>query len=100
MLAEKFGIENYGFEEGEKVSLVDLMKDKGSVWDEIVRENQLQPTKLEEVGVWWFGDLLHMVGDFVDSMNKSKEYGFLGFRNSEKSLIAWIDKMKAYKIVP
>ena len=76
------------------------MKDKGSVWDEIVRENQLQPTKLEEVGVWWFGDLLHMVGDFVDSMNKSKEYGFLGFRNSEKSLIACIDKMKAYKIVP
>ena len=100
VLAEKFGIENYGFEEGEKVSLVDLMKDKGSVWDEIVRENQLQPTKLEEVGVWWFGDLLHMVGDFVDSMNKSKEYGFLGFRNSEKSLIACIDKMKAYKIVP
>ena len=100
VLAEKFGIENYGFEEGEKVSLVDLMKDKGSVWDKIVRENQLQPTKLEEVGVWWFGDLLHMVGDFVDSMNKSKEYGFLGFRNSEKSLIACIDKMKAYKIVP
>uniref|UniRef100_A0A7N2KRI4 PRISE-like Rossmann-fold domain-containing protein n=1 Tax=Quercus lobata TaxID=97700 RepID=A0A7N2KRI4_QUELO len=100
VLAEKFGIENYGFEEGEKVSLVELMKDKGPVWDEIVRENQLQPTKLEEVGVWWFGDLLHMVGDFVDSMNKSKEYGFLGFRNFEKSLIAWIDKMKAYKIVP
>ncbi|KAM4121596.1 hypothetical protein ACJW30_01G016700 [Castanea mollissima] len=100
VLAEKFGIENYGFEEGEKVSLVELMKDKGPVWDEIVRENQLQPTKLEEVGAWWFVDLLHMVGDFVDSMNKSKEYGFLGFRNSEKSLIAWIDKMKAYKIVP
>ncbi|KAM3758111.1 hypothetical protein ACB098_01G018100 [Castanea mollissima] len=100
VLAEKFGIENYGFEEGEKVSLVELMKDKGPVWDEIVRENQLQPTKLEEVGAWWFVDLLHMVGDFVDSMNKSKEYGFLGFRNSEKSLIAWIDKMKTYKIVP
>ena len=39
VLANKFGIENYGFEEGEKVSLVELMKDKGPVWDEIVREN-------------------------------------------------------------
>ena len=39
VLANKFGIENYGFEEGEKVSLVELMKDKGLVWDEIVREN-------------------------------------------------------------
>ena len=31
MLANKFGIENYGFEEGEKVSFVELMKDKGLV---------------------------------------------------------------------
>ena len=52
VLAEQFGIEEYGFKEGERVSLVELMKDKGPVWDEIVRENQLQPTKLDEVGVW------------------------------------------------
>ena len=76
------------------------MKDKGPAWDKIVRENQLQPTKFEEVGVWWFVDLVLMGGDLVDSMNKSKEHGFLGFRNSKNSLIAWIDKMKAYKIVP
>ncbi|KAL4649500.1 hypothetical protein ACB092_01G017600 [Castanea dentata] len=91
---------NYGFKEGEKVSLVELMKDKGQVLDETVRENQLQPTKLEDIGVWWFVDLMHVIGDFVDSINKSKEYGFLDFRNSERSLIAWIDKMKIYKIVP
>ncbi|XP_075635138.1 3-oxo-Delta(4,5)-steroid 5-beta-reductase-like isoform X1 [Castanea sativa] len=100
VLAGQFGIENYGFVESEKISLVELMKDKGSVWDEIVRENKLQPTKLEEVGAWWFADLMLKGGDFVDSMNKSKEYGFLGFRNSKQSLVAWIDKNKAYKIVP
>jgi len=33
-------------------------------------------------------------------MNKSKEHGFLGFRNSKNSFIAWIDKMKFCKIVP
>ncbi|GFS44184.1 NAD(P)-binding Rossmann-fold superfamily protein [Actinidia rufa] len=33
-------------------------------------------------------------------MNKSKEHGFLGFRNSKNSFISWIDKVKAYKIVP
>jgi nucleoside-diphosphate-sugar epimerase len=100
VLAERFGIENYGFEEGEKVSLVELMKDKGPVWDEIVRENQLQPTEVEEVGAWWFADLRLTGGDFVDDTNKSKEHGFLGFRNSKNSFIYWIDKMKAYKIVP
>ena len=100
VLAEQYGIENYGFMEGERVTLVDLMKDKSLVWDEIVRENQLQPTKLEEVGVWWFADMMLKGGDFVDSMNKSKEHGFLGFRNSKDSMITWINKMKTYKIVP
>ena len=100
VLAEQYGIENYGFMEGERVTLVDLMKDKSLVWDEIVRENQLQPTKLEEVGVWWFADMMLKGGDLVDSMNKSKEHGFLGFRNSKDSMITWINKMKTYKIVP
>ena len=100
VLAEQYGIENYGFMEGERVTLVDLMKDKSLVWDEIVRENQLQRTKLEEVGVWWFADMMLKGGDFVDSMNKSKEHGFLGFRNSKDSMITWINKMKTYKIVP
>jgi len=99
VLAEQFGIE-YGFEEGERVSLVVLMKDKGPVWDEIVKENQLQPTKLEEVGICWFADFTLGNEGLMDSMNKCKEHGFLGFRNSKNSFISWIDKMKGYKIVP
>ncbi|GMY28772.1 3-oxo-Delta(4,5)-steroid 5-beta-reductase-like [Fagus crenata] len=100
VLAEQFGIEEFGFEEGERVSLVELMKDKGPVWDEIVKENQLQPTKLEEVGVWWFVDFMLSGEALLETMNKSKEHGFLGFRNSKNSFISWIDKMKGYKIVP
>ncbi|KAF5444836.1 hypothetical protein F2P56_033935 [Juglans regia] len=100
VLAEQFGIEDCGFEEGEKLSLVEMMKGKDAVWEEIVRENQLQPTKLEEVGVWWFVDLILGGESLIDSMNKSKEHGFLGFRNSKNSFISWIDKMKSYKIVP
>ncbi|KAK7283265.1 hypothetical protein RIF29_12672 [Crotalaria pallida] len=100
VLAEQFGIEEYGFEEGSNLRLSELMKDKGPVWDEIVKENQLLPTKLEEVGEWWFADLI-LGGEVpLDSMNKAKEHGFLGFRNSKNSFITWIDKNKAYKIVP
>ncbi|MED6217638.1 mitochondrial peripheral inner membrane protein, partial [Stylosanthes scabra] len=101
VLAEQFGIKEYGFEEGsERVMLSDIMKNKGPVWDEIVRENQLLPTKLEEVADWWFVDFLLSVAGFLDTMNKSKEHGFLGFRNSKNSLISWIDKTRASKIVP
>ncbi|XVF36380.1 hypothetical protein REPUB_Repub19eG0053900 [Reevesia pubescens] len=99
-LAEQFGIEEFGFEEGKNLGLVEMMKGKERVWEEIVKENQLQATKLEEVGVWWFVDLVLSVESPLSSMNKSKEHGFVGFRNSRNSFITWIDKMKAYKIVP
>ncbi|KAI8550026.1 hypothetical protein RHMOL_Rhmol06G0072200 [Rhododendron molle] len=101
ILAEQFEVEYEEFDEREEwVSLDEMMKDKGPVWDQIVRENGLVPTKLEEVGVWWLADLTFGFGDALDSMNKSKEHGFLGFRNTKKSFVSWIDKVKAYKIVP
>ncbi|MED6217293.1 NineTeen Complex (NTC) component [Stylosanthes scabra] len=104
VLAEKFGIEEYGFveEEGEGSSLrlSELMKDKGGVWDEIVKKNNLQSTKLEDVGDWWFADIILGMEAVLDNMNKAKEHGFLGFRDSKKSFINWIEKTKAYKIVP
>ncbi|XP_004299763.1 PREDICTED: 3-oxo-Delta(4,5)-steroid 5-beta-reductase-like [Fragaria vesca subsp. vesca] len=101
VLAENFGIEEFGFEEeGEVVGLQKLMEGKSGVWEEIVKENQLVPTKLEEVGVWWFVDAVLSGESMFGCMNKSKEHGFVGFRNSRNSLVTWIDKMKAYKIVP
>jgi Delta4-3-oxosteroid 5beta-reductase len=82
------------------LKLSELMKDKGPVWDEIVKENQLEATKIDEVGEWWFVDLMFGGEGTVDSMNKAKEHGFVGFRNTKNSLISWIDKTRAYKIVP
>ncbi|KAI3715986.1 hypothetical protein L6452_23004 [Arctium lappa] len=98
VLAEQFEVENGGFD-GEKMSMVEMMKDKGGVWDEIVREKGLLVTKLEEVAQWWFVDMILGSECMLDTMNKSKEHGFWGFRNSKSSLVSWIDKMKGYKIV-
>ena len=100
VLSEKFGIEEYGFEEGKNVGLVKMMKGKERVWEEVVKKNRLQEKKLEDVGVWWFADDVLGAEGMIDSMNKSKEHGFLGFRNSNNSFISWIDKYKAFKIVP
>ncbi|EXB76662.1 hypothetical protein L484_011507 [Morus notabilis] len=101
VLAEQFELEDEEFEDdGDSLTLVEMMKDKGEVWDQIVKENGLVPTNLEEVGNFWLADLVLTLGTTLDSMNKSKEYGFLGFRNSKSSFISWINKMKSYKIVP
>jgi hypothetical protein len=57
VLADKFGIDDYGFEEGLELKLSEVMKDKRGVWEEIVRENGLQPTKLEDVAMLEIGGL-------------------------------------------
>jgi hypothetical protein len=92
-------IEEYGYEEGSNLKLVELMKDKGPVWDEIVKEKQLEQTKIGEIGEWFVDFIIGREG-IVDSMNKAKEHGFLGFRNTKNSLLYWIEKNKSYKIVP
>ncbi|KAF6157623.1 hypothetical protein GIB67_037196 [Kingdonia uniflora] len=96
---EAFNYKCAEFEQG--LSLEEMMKDKGKVWDEIVKEKELCPTKIKKVGVWWFVDKMFMADESaLDNMNKSKEHRFLGFRNSTSAFVSWIDKMKAYKIVP
>ncbi|KAM2868721.1 hypothetical protein FF1_016749 [Malus domestica] len=100
VLAEQFGIEEYGIDEGGgRLRLAERMKGKEGVWEEIVRENELKETKLEEVGVWWFVDVVLGGEGLISSVNKSKEHGFVGFRNSRNSFVTWIDKMKSFKIV-
>ncbi|CAI8599312.1 unnamed protein product [Vicia faba] len=69
-------------------------------WKQLWKDNELEATKLEEVGEWWVADATFGLENVVDSMNKAKEHGFLGFRNSKNSLINWIDNTRAYKIVP
>lgn len=101
VLADEFEVEYEEFDENaEYVSLSERMKEKGGVWDEIVRENNLTPTRLEEVATFWFADLMFGGECMLDSMNKSKEHGFFGFRNTENSLLSVINKMKAHRIVP
>ncbi|KAK1358976.1 Progesterone 5-beta-reductase [Heracleum sosnowskyi] len=100
VLAEQFEVECGEFEEGERLTLVEMMKDKGNVWDEIVKEKNLVPTKLEDIGAWLVVDLSFGIEYPLDTMNKSKEHGFFGFRNSKSSFVHWVEKLKFSKIVP
>ncbi|KAK1300393.1 hypothetical protein QJS10_CPB13g00453 [Acorus calamus] len=102
VLAEQFGLEFVEFKEGEVgFSLEEAMMGKGGVWEAIVEEEGLVKTRLEDVASWWFVDaVLGVKEPHLDCMNKSKEHGFLGFRNSVSSFSSWIDKLKGFKIVP
>ncbi|KAK6777953.1 hypothetical protein RDI58_024671 [Solanum bulbocastanum] len=52
VLAEEFQVEAEEFDESKRWTLVEMMKDKGQIWDEIVKENGLVESKLEEIGGW------------------------------------------------
>jgi len=100
LLAEKYELQVPEYK-GEPTSLSEMMKGKEQVWDKIVEENGLQPLELHEVGHWWFADLLlNQPFENVSSMNKSREHGFLGWCDTEKSFLSAIDKARANKVVP
>ncbi|KAL3617882.1 hypothetical protein CASFOL_038203 [Castilleja foliolosa] len=101
VLAREFGIQPIGYKAGkEPVLLEDLMKDKDSVWDEIVKKNGLVPTRLRDIAAFWFADVVFRNKETLCSMNKNKEFGFLGFRDTTKSFVNCIEKMRAYKFIP
>lgn len=103
VLAEKLEVEA-GDYEGRGFSLAEEMKNKRSVWEEIVKEKGLVESRLEELGEQWWSYVDRILNgnlkNSVSSMNKSKEYGFLGFRNTESSCLEWIDVLKSHKIIP
>jgi len=105
VLAGRFGLEWTGYEgEESRFQVADAMAGKESVWAAIVTENELVETELGEVASWWVidavADQFGLGLEILDSMNKSKEHGFLGFRNTIKSFNTLIDRLKAHKIVP
>ncbi|KAF5737039.1 3-oxo-Delta(4 5)-steroid 5-beta-reductase-like [Tripterygium wilfordii] len=101
VLSEIFGVGFVPFDESEEFDIVELMKDKGVVWNDIVEQHGLVKTKLEEITC--FGALqnvLHFKFQHVCSMNKSREFGFFGFADSLKSLGLWSEKLREMKIIP
>ncbi|CAL4931707.1 unnamed protein product [Urochloa decumbens] len=106
VLAARFGLEWVGYEgEERRPKLAEAMAGKDeALWEGIVEEEGLVATRASEVVNWWIIDkALERYGldlDIIDSMNKSKEHGFLGFRDTVKSFNTCIDRLKAHKIVP
>ncbi|XP_024521502.1 3-oxo-Delta(4,5)-steroid 5-beta-reductase [Selaginella moellendorffii] len=100
VIADEMGVDPVPFD-GESFNLESLMKGRDGAWDALVREHKLLPTKFQDVGQFWFLDtMFERAVENLSNMNKSKELGFLGFRNSEKSVRHWIQVLKAEKIVP
>ena len=100
LMADRFGME-VGEYSGQGITLAEAMQDKDAVWAEVEKKYNLEPTPLHKIAHWWFADIiLNQVDENVSSMNKSKEFGFLGWRNSETAFQEVLDKMHANRLIP
>ncbi|CAJ1940893.1 unnamed protein product [Sphenostylis stenocarpa] len=100
-LSELFDVEFVAFDETLEFDLVELMRDKGSVWEEIVEKHELHNNKLEEIACYEaLQTVLRFKFQHVSSMNKSREYGFLGHVDTFKSIRFWVEKLRQMKIIP
>ncbi|CAL5202510.1 unnamed protein product [Lathyrus oleraceus] len=77
------------------------MIEKEQVWEEIVEENGLVKTKVENLANWEFLDaLFRFPFKLMGSRDKVDEYGFGVRYKTLNSILYWIDCMRDEKVIP
>ncbi len=85
----------------EPVDMVEFMKDKEPVWEDIVQKYDLKHYKLSEIATWWLLNLsLRRKVSCPTDMTKSREMGFLRYENTEKAYFRLFDNLREKKIIP
>jgi nucleoside-diphosphate-sugar epimerase len=71
------------------IPIAETMKDKAPVWDRIVREHNLTPTRYDGIALWNAGDFVLRCGyDVVSSTTKIRRAGFGGVVDSGEMFLS------------
>lgn len=99
-IAGYFGVKPVGPGD-EPVNMTEKMKALEPKWAEMVDKYGLQKYSLSEIGTWWFvnASMSRQVSCLTD-MTKSREFGFLKYQSTEKSVIRLLDNLKKERIIP
>lgn len=77
------------------------MEGLAPVWQAIVAEHGLQPVALDVLASPWHTDLdLGRPMECVNSMAKSRRFGFRDYQDSEQSFIDVFDRLRRERIIP
>jgi nucleoside-diphosphate-sugar epimerase len=99
-LADFFGLPWEGVV-GEPRTLVSQMAGMEDAWRAIAAKYGLVEPDLGRLASWWHSDAdLGRTIEVLTDMTKSREAGFLGFRSTPKSFLAWIAQYRAARILP
>lgn len=86
---------------GAPVPLQQQMADMEPLWEQLVQTQRLQPNRLGELTSAWHTDLdLGRPMECVNDMNKSRNFGFLGFQDTQRSFLDLFDQLRHERIIP
>lgn len=83
------------------MSLEAVMADKETVWDDIVREHDLEPTPYSQVSSWPFGDfVLGWDYDVIADGSKARRMGFHPFVDTRAMFVGIFDDLRKRRLIP
>ncbi|QTE31425.1 SDR family oxidoreductase [Pengzhenrongella sicca] len=99
-LAAHLGVQPQGPSE-RPAPLEEQMADAGPVWARLVAEHGLVEPDLSRVASWWHTDGdLGRDGDVLADMSRSRLAGFTGYVDTERALLAVLDRYRAERVLP
>jgi len=82
-------------------SLAKQMPLKADAWQQLVQQHGLQSLPYEKLVGWWFGDFVFNTEfDMVSDMGKIRRAGFTEAVQTEASIVAAIERLRAAKRLP
>ncbi|UDM51973.1 SDR family oxidoreductase [Cupriavidus sp. MP-37] len=85
----------------QKIDLVQMMADKGPLWEQLVREHNLRPIPYEQLVGWKYGNFVFTPEfDVVSSTTKARQHGFSEVIDSEGMFLRQFDELRANRIIP
>ena len=98
--AEYFGLAWEGFE-GQPRTLESQMAGMEQTWRDIAAKYSLVEPQLDRLASWWHSDAdLGRTIEVMTDMTKSRDAGFLGYRNTVTSLFEKVEQYRGARILP
>jgi nucleoside-diphosphate-sugar epimerase len=77
------------------------MADAEAVWREIAKKHDLAEPDIEKLASWWHTDAdLGREQECVNDTTKSRDFGFVHFRETRGAFFDLFDRLRAEKIIP
>jgi len=97
-IADYFGME---MARPQRIDLVDMMADKGPLWDSLVARHGLKAISYDQLVGWAYGNFVFTPEyDVISSTTKIRQAGFTEVQDSEQMFLHHFDELRGNQIIP